>query len=174
ADARLAAEENHLPFPSRRPLPAVEQQGQLGRATDERFRCRTVKRLEPAFGLTEPEHAEDFDRRGQTLERLSAQILELEQTAEQAPRTLADDHLIGIRERLKTSSEIRRVADDSFLLGRSLTDQVAHDDHTGGDADPRRKPFPRWCGDAPDRVQDPESRADGALRLVLMCPGPAE
>ena len=59
ADARLAAEENHLPFASRRPLPAVEQQGQLGRATDERFRSLTVKRLEPAFGLTRPEHAEE-------------------------------------------------------------------------------------------------------------------
>src|SRR5262249_33927871 len=168
ADARLAAEENHLPFPSRRPLPAVEQQGQLGRATDKRFRSRTVERLEPAFGVTGPENAEDFDRRGQTLERLSAQILELEQTAEKAPRTLADDHLMGVRERLKASSEVRSVTDDGFLLGRSLTDQVAHNDHTGGDADPRRKCFPRRRRDAPDRVQDPESRAHGALRFVLM------
>src|SRR5262249_41222346 len=146
---RLAAEENHLPFASRRPLPAVEQEGQFGRTSDERFRSPTVKRLEPALGLTGPEHAEDSDRCGQTLERLSAQILELEQSAEKAPRTLADDHLIGIRKRLKARREIRRVADDGFLLGRSLTDQVAHDNHTGGDTNPRGKYFPRWRRDAP-------------------------
>ena len=170
ADAGLAAEQHQLPLAVSRPPPAVEQQGQLRRAPDQRCQARgRFPRLEAARRPARPQHAPGRHRRGETLELARAELGEVEQAGDEPPRAGADHHGPGLGQRLQPGREVGRLADRVALARPTLTAAgVANHHRAGGDADPgpergaarRREP-----GDRPDEL---EPGADRALGVVLV------
>ena len=79
-----------------------------------------------------------------------------------------------MRQGLQPRGEVRGLADDGLLLGRTLADEVADDDQPGGDADPRRQRRARGRLQPADRLGDRQPSPDRPLGLVLVRPGPAE
>ena len=89
-----------------------------------------LTRLEAAFG---PALARDPPRRqrlGEALEALRAEVVELEQAAEQATRGRADHHRSRLGQRLQARREVGRLADHRLLARCALADQIA--DHRPG------------------------------------------
>ena len=62
---------------------------------------------------------------------------QLEQIAEQFSCALLDDDRVRLGYSLQARREIRCLADNRLLLSRTRTNQVADDNESGGDADPR-------------------------------------
>ena len=138
ADARLARQEHRLPLAVLGLLPAIEQQGDLLLAPDQR-REPGRARLEPALDRARPGDPPHRHRVGEALQHLRPEILEFERAADQPPRRGSDQDRVGLRQRLQPGRQVGRLADDRLLLGRAFADQVADDHHPGGDADPCRQ-----------------------------------
>ena len=69
------------------------------------------------------------------LRSLCAEVLKLEQIAEELPRALSDDDAVRLCNALQARRKVRRLADDRLLLSRTRSDQVADDHQPGRDAD---------------------------------------
>ena len=59
----------------------------------------------------------------------------LEQAMHQLAGALRDHHRVRVCRGLQSRRQIRRLADDRLLLCGPCADEIAHDRHTGGDAD---------------------------------------
>ncbi|MEY9598307.1 hypothetical protein ABIF74_002999 [Bradyrhizobium japonicum] len=49
-------------------------------------------------------------------------------------RALGDQHHAGLGELLQASGQVRCLTNHRLLLGGAFAGQIAHDDHSGGDA----------------------------------------
>src|SRR5271166_4830181 len=136
ADAGLAREQHDLTFARLRQRPSLRQQFKLLFPPDERRQFSGMERLEAALDQTRPQGSPGPRGPGDALEVLRAEVLQLEEIAEQAPRAFGDDHHVRLGDALKTGREVWRLADDAALLRFARTDQVADDDQPGRDADP--------------------------------------
>jgi hypothetical protein len=133
-----------------------------------------VQCLKAAFGHARPDHAVSAHGLAEALEPALAQILHLEQTADQTPRAVGDHHLSGRGQALQPGGEVRRPADDGALACLVRADEVAHHDQPGCDPDARRQSFGRRDPKPLDRRHDRKPSVHGALRRVLVGCGPAE
>ena len=135
ADAGLAADADHLAVAGDDLLPPVAQQVAFGLAAHERRQRGDARGLEPALDVALADHAPRANRLRDALQRLLAQVLEVELAARQPLRRGRDDHGIGRRQALQARREVGRIADD-VLLGRPAgADGVADNDQPGSDAD---------------------------------------
>src|SRR5215468_2422254 len=74
---------------------------------------------------------------------------------------------------LQACRQVRRFADDRWLLRRALADQIADDHEPGGDADARRE-LGRFDIEPANGVHDTQSGPNRSLGIVLMRPRIAE
>ena len=168
ADPGLAAQQHDLALAVPGPPPPFQQQRELVVAADNGTQDPALARLEAAFDRPLGEHHEGRDRASDALQRLTAQVLELEQITQQPPRRLAHHHLPGCGDALQPGRQVGRLADHRLLLRRPFADQITDDDETGGDADPNaerrvaRRPHRR------QRLNDGEPGANRPLRIVLV------
>src|SRR6185503_11079976 len=75
------------------------------------------------------------DRLQKSFDVLIAEVLELEQVADQPTCGRRDQDLVGFCELLQAGGEVRRVADQRKFAARSVPDQIADDDEAGRNAD---------------------------------------
>ena len=137
-------------------------------ASDQRCEMLAVQRLEPAFGPTLTFDPPGRERLGEALEPPRAEIDQLEQPADQPAGRLADHDAARRGERLQPGRQVRRLADHRLLLCRALADQLADDDHAGGDADPRREGLRPPAAASPTASATRKARPHRPLRLVLV------
>ena len=100
-------------------------------------------------------------------QRVFADILEIEQAAEQALRQRRDQDFVWTRQLLQRGGEIRRLTDEGKLAAWPFADEVAHDDKTGRDPDTDLDPLAA-CRLRGDRGDDLERGAHRTLGVVLV------
>ena len=122
-----------------------------------------AKRSATALGA---QHARDLDGLVEALDGVGAEIVVVEQPADQGPGVRADHDAAGLGQRLQAEGAIGGVADHRLLLGAALADQVARHDLAGRDADARRERHRE--AEAADRVDEVEPGPDRALGIVLV------
>src|SRR5215472_6572977 len=132
ADAGLAGDQYDPALAGLGLPPAAQEQVAFLVAADERRRLR-AQRLEAADDAAFADHLPGARRPDEAGERLRPEVLNLEQTAELAPRAIGDDHPVGRGDGLQAGRQVRRLADDAALLRGTLADQVADDDEAAGD-----------------------------------------
>src|SRR6516164_8121483 len=101
---------------------AVAQQGALRRPADE-VGDPATRRLEAALCYGDALDREDFDRLGEALCCLPAEVAQPEQTADQAAGGAGEDDLPGFRKSLQACREVGGLADHCLLLRGALADQ---------------------------------------------------
>src|SRR5687767_2208962 len=100
-------------------------------------------------------------------------MLELKKVAHEPAGQIRNNYRTWLRHCLQARGKIRRFTYDRFFLGSTLANQIAHHDHTGGDAHTAGKLVAvdaEFC----DCTADCKSGSHGALGLVFMCSGPAK
>ena len=135
ADPGLTGEQHNLPFTVPGLLPAITQQCQFRLAADERREISTARGLEAPFGCRDADDLPRADRRGESLDRVLAQIGQVECCANQAPRRGGDHNFVSIRQPLHASREVRRFTDCELGYRGIPCSCLADNDRTGGDAD---------------------------------------
>ena len=83
-----------------------------------------LQRLEAAFGAAFAFDLPRCERLGEPLDVQRAEVVELEQAADQPPRRLADHHAAGRRQCLQPRRQVRRVAHHRLFARRALADQI--------------------------------------------------
>ena len=167
ADAGLADHRDDLALAAARQTPAVEHQSHFMGAADHRQIAAGAAGGETALHHRFADHAPDWHRAGKSLQLVLAGRFELEQSAQQVLRRLADQDRIGRGERLQPCREIWRFADDGALPRGATADDLADHDEAGGDADARLNPRAVGQFDAGDFGQDIDRGANCPLRRVL-------
>ena len=137
-DARLGGDQHGAPFAGFRLVPSAQQQLDLLVAADQRRRAR-AQRFEPAADFAFGQHLEGMRRSGKSLERLRAEIAQLEQAADVAARRLGDHDAVGRGKRLQARGKVRSFADDRLFLRGAGADQIADHGQSGGNAEPNPK-----------------------------------
>ncbi|MEZ5905617.1 MAG: hypothetical protein R3C69_11145 [Geminicoccaceae bacterium] len=143
-------------------------------AADYRADRPSTTRLEAALDGPLALNCESLQRLGDALERVPAEILEIEEIAQEPTCRFRHDHLSRCCQGLQPGRHVRRLADYRLFPGRPLADEVANDHETGGDADPNRHRLAGWRAHPRDRRRGPEPGPGGALGVVLVRRGKAE
>ena len=156
------------------PRPAVEQEGQLLLAADQRAECRPAQRLEAPLGMADPPDAPSPHRLSEPLERLCPEVGQLEQTTDELPGALGDHHRPGLGERLQAGGQVRCLAGDRLLPRRALAGDTANHDQPGADPDARRQGLMGRGRQVTDGLDGREPGPHRPLGLVLMCARPPE
>ena len=103
---------------------------------------------------------------GKPLELLRPEIHKLKQSSDLTPRVFGNDDGTGLRERLQSGSEVRRLADHRLFLRRTGADKIADHDEPRGDSDAHLQSRCRLeCANCIDQG---ESSTYCALGVVLM------
>ena len=173
-DPGLARDQHRPAAPLARRLPSAEQPAELPPAADQRRQMVAFERVEPALDARLAAHRVDQDGSREALQLPRAEIIQGEETADQAPGVFGDHDLAGAGEGLQARREVRRLADDRLLPRAALADQVAHDDEAGRDADPGREGVAGRRPELRHRTGRFQPCPDRALGRVLVRPGPAE
>src|SRR5262249_4197538 len=135
ADAGLAREQHHLAFSALCPRPATQQQIDLLLAADERRQGRRMKGLKATFDTALTEHLKGRQRLAEAFGGNGAEIVVLEEVANELPRASGNHHTVWFGNRLQACRKIGRLADDTALLCLAAADQVTDDHRPGGNAD---------------------------------------
>jgi hypothetical protein len=174
ANPRLTAQQDDLALAVARLLPASQEQRDFLVPPDQRSEAGPGPSLEAARGRAHSGHPPDPDRPIEAFQGLPPQVVAGEHPAQQALRMGADQDRTRLRERLQASGAIGRVAHHRLLLSSTFADEIADHHQAGVDSDPAREGLPERRGQLPDRVDQLEPRAHGALGVVLVRPRIAE
>src|SRR5262245_6267585 len=120
ADARLAGDQHQLPSAFLGQFPAVEQDGALMVAIEERHEAHPAHRREAALGLALAGEPEGLYRLGDALQRLLAEVGKLIEAAAELACRAIDDDAVRLRQGEETCGDVRRIADRRDLLCRPL------------------------------------------------------
>ena len=104
-----------------------------------------------------------FDK---ALQILEPKIIQLEDRSDQPARALRDHDRVRFSQSLKSSGEIRPLAQNLIITRRSRSDKITHDHKAGGNAQPHLKRLPALH--EPDRLDHCQAGAHGLLRIVLI------
>ena len=109
-DSRFAEDDDVLPLPVLRPLPAIDERCQLDVATDE---ARQASRgdIEPAAHSARLYDVIERHRLAHALQHLRAAVLDHEHPGHQALRRGGDHHRVGVGGGLHTCRNVRRLAE---------------------------------------------------------------
>ena len=121
-------------FATSRLDPAVHQKADLVFAVNKTGPTQSLPGLEAAFGRVFANDPPQRNWIGHPLEKLRAEILEVELPAEQLSRAVGDDNRVRLGKALETGRNVRRLADDHLLLGRTFAQRLADQHETRGDA----------------------------------------
>jgi hypothetical protein len=173
ADAGLAREQDDLAGAGPGLAQAVAQQGALRRPADE-VGEPAARRLEAAFRHGNGLDREGFDRLGEALHCLAAELAQPEKVADQAAGGAGEDDLPGFGKSLQARCKVGGLPDHRLLLRRALADQIADHDQPGGNADADGEPLHATGLQAPDRRCYLQPSPHRTLGVVFMRPRIAE
>src|ERR1700737_1804392 len=114
--------------------PATQQQLDLLVTPDQGCQSGLVLRLEAAFHSACPQHLPGWYWVRPSFKRDRAEIAVFEMPIGEPVRTLGDQHRTRLREHPQASSQVRCLTNDRLLLSSAFAGQIAHDHHTGSDA----------------------------------------
>src|SRR5262245_21186790 len=134
ADDRIAGIMNHLTRAARRPREAPQQQLGLFLAPDESSQTARMQCLEAAFDAACPQRHPGAHRPAEALKLPGAEVLQLKEIAEKAPRIFCNDYGVRLGNPLQTRCKIWRLADNAVLLPIARSNQIADDGEPSGDA----------------------------------------
>ena len=174
ADPGFARDKHDLSFAALGALPSPQQDLELLIAADHFRHGRRTESVEAAFDAPRPFDRPDPHRSFEALQLPGAEIGAVEQRAGQPEGGFIDYHGAGLGELLQPRRKIGRVARDGTDFRDALADQIARDHKPGRDPDPRAQRDVLVRRQLSDALRDIESRADGALSVVLMGDGIAE
>src|SRR6185312_13912188 len=133
---RLARQQYHLTCAGFCPRPAAQQQADLFLASNQIRQASRMHRLETAGHGTGLQYRPSAYPLRHPFDMLRAQILELEDIAQETPRVVGDHHLIWLSAALQTRSEVRRLPDDAAFPQTARIRHLADDHQAGGNPDP--------------------------------------
>ena len=177
ANARLAAEQHHLPHPCCGLVPAPLQESHFFVPTYQWCQASRRDDVEPGLRSTLLQDLIDLERLGQAFERLRPERLTHKIAVDQVGGRRADHDRIRGRQALESCRNVRRLPQGELLLPPATADLT--DDHQPGvDAEPHGQAHPVLSLQAriqrPQGLDHPEPAADGPLDLVFMGLGIAE
>ncbi len=140
--------------------------------TDETSKFDAMRGLEPADAATLANRTPGKDGI-ETFQALPSQFLELEGVADQTTGLLAEQNLPGFGKALQSGRKVGRQAAHRFGITSTRADQIADYDLSRGNADTTLK-HAAVALNTPDGLHGVEPGPDRTLRLVLVCPRPAE
>jgi hypothetical protein len=174
AHACFARDDDGPPLAIASPLPEVGKKRRLFAAAYESPATPGARGGEARFSGSLAQHAPYRDGGGEAFERSLAEALIFEAVAEQPMRARSDENRFGLGHRLQASGEIRRLAGDGTLSGRTHTEQVADNDDARGDADAYLQSASIRAFELSYFIDDGQRRADGMLRRIFVGPWIAE
>ena len=174
ADAGLTDQQHRLALAGHGLPPPLKHQRQLLVAPDHGQRPARLPGLKAAAGRVLAENLEAAHGLGKALEPGRPKLAQLEQLAQEPACAIRDHHGAGRGRLLQPRRQVRRLANDRLLAGRTLADEVAHDHQAGGDADPCRERLSGRGGEPADGRDDGQTGLHSALGVVLVREGPAE
>ena len=171
ADARLAAEQHHVPEAVTAAFPAALEELAFLVTPDQRLEAGGDGDFPAAPRLALLENPMQMERRSALLVGTLTEVLAEEIALGQPMRGLADRDGIGCGQPLDLGRDVGRLAQGELLAARTGA-HLAHHDGAGVDADTDRDAqgvagLQRGVQRA-DRLHDPEPGAHGALRIVLV------
>ena len=168
--ASPARDQHHLPIALLRLVPAGDQQPQLLVAPDQRGEHARVH-VEAAAHTGRLQHRVGADRRGDTLERRGAEIVQQEHARDEPLRGTADHHRVGRGHGFEARGDVRGVAEGEHLALGAAAHRADHH-RAGVDADARRQTHPvlglERIVQPAKRAEDPEPGTHGAFGVVLV------
>ena len=133
-DTGLSGEHHRATFATPGVLPATQQHLDFLVTPNWRRQSGFVLCLETAFHFGCSQDLPGWYWLRPSFKRDRAEIAVFEMPISEPVRTLGNQHGTGIGERLQARSQVRRLANDRPLLSRAFAGQIAHDHHTGSDA----------------------------------------
>ncbi len=159
-------------------LPGAQQQAQLFLAADERRLGANAFCFIAAADVPLAHDAPGPHRIRDALERMDAEIVVLEERAQQLMRRRRYHDLAGSGQALQSGRQVRCLAHHGGFFGCPFADDVADDHRSGGDADARLQHHGVWFADTGTQglhgCDDLEPRSRRALGVVLVGLGVAE
>jgi hypothetical protein len=174
ADARLAGDQYDLAVARLGARPPAQQQVDLFVAANQRGQFRSVQCLEAAGYDTLTQHLPMAYWPGVAVRVECAEIVAIEQIADQTPGDGLDRHSARLRRHLQPDRQVWSVADNAVIPDLADRDEITHDDHSRRYADPA--PYRRvdTKSQGPDRRTQFEPRADRLLGVMFVRGGVAE
>ena len=174
ADARLAADDNHLAEARFRPDPEFVHQPKFLVAADDRRESPDPARLEAAFRRVFAEYGIGIDGLADAFQGMGSERLQLEDVTQQASGFARQDQLVRLRQSLQPRREVGGFADNRCLLRGAAADEVANDHHAGGHPHPARQGHTVRPGSRSYAGDDRQSGANGPFSIILVGARPAE
>ncbi len=168
AHASFARDVHHTTLAGSRFGPGRGEGLEFGRSPEHRYQPGDAVGLEAGHGLGRPEHPARSNWSVDPFDASLVEKFEPKAVAKQSACRWADNDFAGACERLHPRSEIRRLADRCPSDDQFGSDDVADDDQTGGDPDPRRERSPVACTQRRDRCGAVDARPRCPLGVVLV------
>src|SRR6516162_7914905 len=134
ANTRLSREQHDPPAAILGLLPEPQQTIELFFAADERC-LAGAQRLEPAVDAARARYQPSPLRVHQPFEPLRPKIDELEERPQLSARAVGNYHGVWLGERLQSRGNVRRLTDDSLLLGCARPNQITDNRESRSDPD---------------------------------------
>ena len=171
ANARLAAEQHHLPVPFLDLGPASLQQPYLLRPPYQGCQATRDGRFEATRRRAGPQDLVDRQGLVQPFERGGAQCLTSEQTLHELLRGSADDHRVGGGQALQPGGQVGRLAQRQ-ALGPVAATHLAHHHQPGMDAHPHSQAYAMVAHQVrvpgADGLDNPQAGMHGPRGIVFM------
>src|SRR5271157_5175696 len=174
AEARLARDQYNLAVARLGARPPAQQQVDLFVAADQRGQFRSAQCLEAARHDTLTQHLPTAYWPGVAVRVECAEIVAIEQIADQTPGGRLDRHGVRLRRYLQPRRQVWGVADNPVVPDLADPDEIANDDHSRRYADPAPHRRVDIRSQGPDRRTQFEPRADRLLGVVFVRGGIAE
>src|SRR5262245_59447698 len=114
--------------------PLAQQRLYLFSTPEQRRHAALMHRLEATLHAAAPQHLPNRHRLRPAFHRARAEIAIIEVAPSESVRIRIDQHRTGLGKRLQARSEVRRLTNDRLLTHSAVSDQITHDNHSGGNA----------------------------------------
>src|SRR5208282_1054063 len=173
-DAGLPGNQYDLAITGLGAGPPAQQQVDLFVAANQRGQFRSAQCLEAARHDTLTQHLPTAYWPGVAVRVECAEIVAIEQIADQTPGGRLDRHGVRLRRYLQPRRQVWSVSDNPMVPALADPDEITNNDHSRGDADPASQRDVGTKSQGPDRCTQFEPRADRLLGIVFVRRGIAE
>jgi hypothetical protein len=135
ADAGWAREQHHLSLTRLGRSPSIQQERYLSIPAEKGPATGRADGLEPIVHIALGNNPPSLHWNGSALKLEKTQVLELEELSEKPLGDVRNDYRIGLCQRLKVGSKIRRIACYSSFSSRQFAGKIIHHYEASRDTD---------------------------------------